>query len=127
MAIDLRNAMAIGAFRAAVKRQRLIAVARYCRDSPDRTAEAAVTVHDNYQKIGIGTFLIDYLAWIGKQRGVEGFRAELQAFDPRMRRVLRRRFGRIKEYNLGDDGILVAVSLKDWKGHENPALEPVPV
>jgi acyl-CoA hydrolase/GNAT superfamily N-acetyltransferase len=59
-------------------RQRIIAVGRYgllgnCSD----LAEMAFTVRDDWQNIGIGTFLLDYLADIAEERGIKAFTAEI--------------------------------------------------
>ncbi len=122
--IDFRHSMAIGAFVVDGGRERLIGVGRYCSEDGDEVAEAAVTVHDDYQGRGIGGFLLDYLAWIGRGRGVEAFQAEVMSLNPRMRHLLRRRFSRLKERDIGLDGLLITVKLSDWNGSGNPATLP---
>jgi len=46
------------------------------RESSD-VAEMAFTVRDDWQNIGIGTFLLRYLAQIGVQHGIGAFTAEI--------------------------------------------------
>jgi len=76
--IDYKQEMAIVGLVRREGRERIIAVARYglLRDCSDR-AEMAFTVRDDYQNIGIGTFLLNYLAEIGSARGVKEFTAEI--------------------------------------------------
>lgn len=56
---------------------RIIAVARYMLDRGTNIAEVAFLVHDDFQGKGIGTFLLDYLIRIARQRGVKAFTAEV--------------------------------------------------
>lgn len=121
VAVDYRNSMAIAGFVRQNGRERMMAVGRYYADPTGGFAEAAFTVHDDYQGLGVGTFLVDYLSWIAKGRGLEGFRAEIAGLNPRMERVLRRCYKRVDAKDLGEDGVCVTVRFADWKGKENPA------
>ena len=125
--IDSRHSMAIGAFLRHGGRERLIAVGRYCGAPDEPVPEAAITVHDDYQGLGLGTFLVDYLCWIAKQRGIQAFCAEVMGINPRMRHVFHKRFRRIEETELGADGVRLLMRLSDWKGRDNPAEAPPPL
>lgn len=125
VAIDFRNSMAIAAFARDGAREKMIAVGRYNADRKGGVAEAAFTVRDDYQGLGIGTFLVDYLSWIAKESGLEGFHAELTAADPRMGRILGRRFEKVAQSSLGADGVRITVRFADWRGRGNPARELV--
>jgi GNAT superfamily N-acetyltransferase/acyl CoA:acetate/3-ketoacid CoA transferase beta subunit len=118
--IDSRHSMAIGAFVREKGRERLVAVARYCGAPDADVPEAAVTVHDDYQGRGLGTFLVDYLVWIAKRRGIAAFEAEVMGVNPRMRHVFRKRFRRVEEKELGPDGVVLLMKLADWKGTGSP-------
>ncbi|MBI4423608.1 MAG: GNAT family N-acetyltransferase [Elusimicrobia bacterium] len=122
VSIDYRNSMAIAGFVRQGVRERMIAVGRYYADPQGGLAEAAFTVHDDYQGLGIGTFLVDYLAWIAKGRGLEGFHAEIGGANRRMERVLTRCFKRLERKDLGEDGVSLTLRFKDWNGGGNPAL-----
>jgi GNAT superfamily N-acetyltransferase len=76
--IDYEREMAIVGVVRREGRERIVAVGRYglLRDSSER-AEMAFTVRDDYQNVGIGTFLLNYLAEIGGGRGVKEFTAEI--------------------------------------------------
>jgi len=76
--IDYEQEMAIVGLVVKEGRERIIAVGRYglVRESSD-VAEMAFTVRDDWQNIGIGTFLLQYLAQIGVQHGIGAFTAEI--------------------------------------------------
>ncbi len=76
--IDYEQEMAIVGLVRKEGRERIIAVGRYglLRESSDM-AEMAFTVRDDWQNIGIGTFLLQYLAQIARQRDVGAFTAEI--------------------------------------------------
>lgn len=122
VAIDFRSSMAIAGFVKEDGGEKMMAVARYYADSKDEIAEAAFTVLDRYQGRGIGTFLLDYLVYIGKERGLKGFRAEVMDVNAPMRRVLEKCFKKLKERDLGPDGVSLTALFSDWKGKGNPAL-----
>jgi hypothetical protein len=61
-----------------LKTERGVAVARFVRSEKEPTvAEAAVTVVDDMQRIGLGTLMTKTLARAAKERGVEKFRCEV--------------------------------------------------
>ncbi|MCX5787317.1 MAG: GNAT family N-acetyltransferase [Elusimicrobia bacterium] len=125
--IDYRNSMAIAGFVRDGGRERMIAVGRYYADPAGGLAEAAFTVHDDYQHRGIGSFLVDYLTWIARERGLKGFRAEIAVLNPRMGHILHRCFKEVDkkaQKELGEEGVSVGLLFKDWNGGGNPADEP---
>ncbi len=104
--IDYEQEMAIVGLVRMQGRERIIAVGRYglVRESSD-LAEMAFTVRDDWQNIGIGTFLLQYLAQIGMQRGVQAFTAEILETNRPMLAILKR-----AEYPVDyvyDDGIYI--------------------
>lgn len=115
VALDLRRSLALGAFTRERGRERLVAVARYCAAPGSKVAESAVTVHDDWQGRGLGAHMTRALCAAAARRGVEGLRAELQHYDPRMKTLLGRLFTKVEELDLGDDGTCVTVLFKDWR------------
>ena len=61
-----------------LKTERGVGVARFVRSDKDATvAEAAVTIVDDMQRIGLGTLMTKTLARAAKERGIEKFRCEV--------------------------------------------------
>ncbi len=89
--IDYEHDMAIVGLVQEQGRERMIAVARYglVPESSD-VAEMAFTVRDDWQNIGIGTFLLDYLAQIGLQCNVSAFTAEILETNGPMLAILKK-------------------------------------
>jgi acyl-CoA hydrolase/RimJ/RimL family protein N-acetyltransferase len=78
--VDFSNEMAIvGVVRnpQTPEREEIICVGRYFMNRANNIAEISYLVRDDYQRRGIGTFLVRYVARIARNSGVEGFVAEI--------------------------------------------------
>jgi acyl-CoA hydrolase/GNAT superfamily N-acetyltransferase len=89
--IDYEQDMAIVGLVQEAGRQRIIAVGIYnlLRDSSE-AAEMAFTVHDKWQNLGIGTYLLQFLARVATERGIGAFTAEILENNGPMLRILSR-------------------------------------
>jgi len=68
--------------------ERIIAVGRYARQPGANRAQIAFEVEDKYQGLGIGTHLLDQLAFIARDKGMNMFEAEVLAENKDMMNVL---------------------------------------
>ncbi|MFA5399611.1 MAG: GNAT family N-acetyltransferase [Dehalococcoidia bacterium] len=68
--------------------ERIIAVGRYARQPGANRAQIAFEVEDKYQGLGIGTHLLDQLAYIARDKGITTFEAEVLAENKDMMNVL---------------------------------------
>jgi acyl-CoA hydrolase len=73
--IDYRNDIAIVGVVPSPAGEEIVAIAQYYLDPNTQAAEVAFLVQDEWQAKGMGTFLLQYLATIAKQRGIRQFYA----------------------------------------------------
>lgn len=75
--IDYQQNLAIVGVVPAVSGEEIVAIAQYFLDPKVQDAEVAFIVQDEWQQKGMGTFLLDCLTQIAKQRGVKRFYAKV--------------------------------------------------
>ncbi len=89
--IDYTNEMGIvGIVQDADKpeREEIICIGRYYLNRSSNIAEVSYLVRDDYQKRGIGSYLVKYLARIARENGIAGFEAEILPDNPPAMKVL---------------------------------------
>jgi len=113
--IDYEQEMAIVGVVRREGRERIVAVGRYglIGDS-SRLAEIAFTVRDDWQNIGIGSFLLNYLADIAARRGIEAFTAEILQSNGPMLAILNKARRPVK--CVYEDGVYIATMGLDDHG-----------
>ena len=67
--------------------RRMIAEGRFVLSEDDTFPDTAIMVDENYQRRGIGTFLLKYLIELARERGMEGFRADVLASNDPMNKI----------------------------------------
>lgn len=72
----------------AVLRDEIVGVVRYARTG-DAVAEVAVVVEDAHQGRGLGPVLLEHLAAVGEERGIERFVADVLPSNTRMIQVFK--------------------------------------
>ncbi len=75
--IDYRQDVAIVGVIPRASGEEIVALAQYFLDPKTMAAEVAFIVQDEWQQKGMGTFLLDYMTQIAKQRGVRRFYAKV--------------------------------------------------
>jgi RimJ/RimL family protein N-acetyltransferase/acyl CoA:acetate/3-ketoacid CoA transferase beta subunit len=75
--IDYQQNLSIVGTVPGVPREQIVAIAQYFLDPKTQAAEVAFIVQDEWQKKGMGTFLLEYLTQIAKKRGVRRFYAKV--------------------------------------------------
>jgi acyl-CoA hydrolase/GNAT superfamily N-acetyltransferase len=82
--IDYEHEMAIVGTVGEIGSERIIALGRYIVDQKSNMAEVDFAVRTEWQRRGIGTFLLHYLCEIAKSKGVSGFTAYVLASNRKM-------------------------------------------
>lgn len=75
--IDYTQEMVILAVLMKEERPLVIGMGQYGIDPQTHTAEVALVVSDDYQNRGVGTKLLNYLAYLARRQGLLGFTAEV--------------------------------------------------
>jgi len=70
--------------------QRMIAEGRFVFGEDDVFPDVALMVDENYQRRGIGTFMLDYLIELAKERGIGGIRADVLSTNEPMLKIFER-------------------------------------
>lgn len=84
LAIDQSKQTCIVGLIETPDRTRLICGARYVRLAQPQTAEVAVTVHDDFQRRGLGAFLLHLLAQLAVVDGIHWFEAYVMNSNRKM-------------------------------------------
>ncbi|MCE5254233.1 MAG: GNAT family N-acetyltransferase [Actinomycetia bacterium] len=86
--VDHRNEVAIVGTVPEAHGEEIIAIGRYYLDPKTNRAEVAFVVRDDWQRRGIGTFIMKHLANIAKRNGIAGFTAEVLRDNKAMQAVI---------------------------------------
>jgi len=82
--IDYEHVMAIVAVTGEIGSERIIGMGRYILDQKTNLAEVDFAVLSDWQRRGIGSFLLHYLCEIAKTKGISGFMAFVLASNRAM-------------------------------------------
>ena len=75
--VDYKKDFAIVGVVPSASGEEIVAIAQYFHDPKTQAAEVAFVVQDEWQQKGMGTFLLDYITKIARQRGVKRFYAKV--------------------------------------------------
>ncbi|NYT02525.1 MAG: GNAT family N-acetyltransferase, partial [Methanosarcinales archaeon] len=88
--IDYTREMLILAAVPEEEREVILGMGQYAINEKYHTAEVAVVVRDDYQKMGVGKQILQYLTYLAKKQGLLGFNAEVLADNVSMVRLFER-------------------------------------
>ena len=82
--IDYKKDVAIVGVVPGISGEEVVAIAQYFLDPHTQAAEVAFLVQDEWQQKGMGTFLLEYVTQIAKNRGVKRFFAKVLSSNKSM-------------------------------------------
>jgi acyl-CoA hydrolase/GNAT superfamily N-acetyltransferase len=85
--VDHRKDVAIVGTVPAAHGDEIVAVGRYYLDEQSNRAEVAFVIRDEWQNLGVGTFLFRHLQHIAMASGITGFTAEVLRNNRRMQAI----------------------------------------
>lgn len=99
---------------------RIVAEGRYVRETERPVAEIAFVVDEEYQGLGVGSFLYRMLARLARDRGIRTFAAEILSYNRKMLGVLER--GPFPVSATLSGGVYAAtISLRSSRSGESPS------
>ena len=75
--IDFSKEMVIVAVTKKEPIEKIVGVSQYAINQSSHSAEVAFVVRDKFQKLGVGTEMLNYLTYLAKSTGLLGFTAEV--------------------------------------------------
>ena len=88
--IDWNHTMSIVGLVGGPGEGMLIAEARYLKGKSDHRAEIALIVDEEYNRLGIATYMVGLLMKLGKERGIEVFTAEVLFSNYKIMKVFKK-------------------------------------
>lgn len=118
--VDWSKDMSIVGLVGGPGQERIIAEGRYLADAQGEWAEVAFVVDENYQSLGICTYLFQMLVRLAGERGLKGFYADVLASNTGMIKVFKRSGLKV---NASQDQkcYSITMELNDAQAQETPA------
>jgi acyl-CoA hydrolase/GNAT superfamily N-acetyltransferase len=121
--IDWSQVMSIVGVVKRAGKERIMAEARYIREPVRPFAEIVLVVDEEYQGVGIGSYLFGLMARLAKEKGLKGFTAEVLFSNTGMMKVLKKGGFPIKT-QLEDGVYHLEISLEGGVPEANLAPKP---
>jgi acetyltransferase len=98
--------------------ERMIAEARFVKSSKNLSAEFALVVDEQYQKLGIGTYIYILLTKMAKSSGVNSLIAEVLPYNSKVLTIVKMK-GRKVKWNLtnGIYQLIIPIEEIDYRKH----------
>lgn len=117
--VDWSKDMSIVGLVGGPGQERIIAEGRYLADARGEWAEVAFVVDENYQSLGICTYLFQLLIRLAEERGLKGFYADVLATNTGMIKVFQRSGLNVKA-ELDQKSYSITMELGESRDQERP-------
>jgi acetyl coenzyme A synthetase (ADP forming)-like protein len=87
--VDYRDTFAFIAEVLRETKRDIVAIGRYYRLPNHHSAEVTLTIEDSYQGQGLGTSILEQLADVARENGIDSFEADVLAENEQMMKVLK--------------------------------------
>lgn len=119
--VDYNKDMAIAGFDSPAPWGQMVCIGRYTRKE-NNTAEIAAVVREDYQGVGIGTFLVEIFIKAARQHGLKRLTGYIGWSNLKMLHIAERLGFQVRE-SVGIDGYQVSMDLEDQSSQET-AMQP---
>ncbi|MFC1857485.1 GNAT family N-acetyltransferase [Thermodesulfobacteriota bacterium] len=106
--VDYRKNMSIIGLAGKGGHKEIMAIASYA-ESDDNRAEVAFVVREDFQNMGISSYLLERLEEIAKENGYHGFTASVLSDNDAMIHVFKKRYPDAKTESMGGDDLFIAM------------------
>jgi ribosomal protein S18 acetylase RimI-like enzyme len=115
-AVDYRKNMSMVGFVQRYGHQEIVAIGTYAQES-DEQAEVAFVVREDFQGMGVATYLLGHLEDIAKENDYSGFVATVLPENQAMLAIFRRRYPKATFARTGGNEVRVVMPF-DGEAHE---------
>jgi len=114
--VDYRKNMSIIGLVQKGGHKEIMAIASYAQEEENR-AEVAFVIREDFQGMGIASYLLEVLEKIAKENSYTGFSATVLAENAAMIHVFKKRYPNVKTKMIGGSDLLVLMDFED-KAHQ---------
>jgi acyl-CoA hydrolase/RimJ/RimL family protein N-acetyltransferase len=101
--VDYENIFPLGGFIGDIEDQKLIAMCSYERDRATNMGEIAFTVADDWRNQGLTKFMLNTIAKIAAEKGLDGFKGEIMFENKAMIHIIQKSGYKVKGSLEGDN------------------------
>jgi len=113
--VDYRKNMSIIGLVQKGGHKEIIAIGSYARDDDD-SAEVAFVVREDFQKMGITSYLLEVLEKIAKENHYKRFTATVLRENRAMLHVFKKKYPHARKSHSGGNEVLISMNFDDEKG-----------
>jgi len=119
--VDYRKNMSIIGLIQKGGYKEIVAIGSYAMEDPD-SAEVAFVVREDFQKMGIASYLLEVLEKIARENNYKRFRATVLRENQAMLHIFKKIYPQAKSSSGGGNDVLITMDFKEKKDEAKPIL-----